>query len=663
MISLWLVVAAIGMFGLSGLLPYLLFLRGRGGQILAGILLVVGTLLGLSGIVWWLVNPMDASFSSAWLLPWGQFSIAIDDLSAWFLVLIFLIPSLGAIYGLEYWKQSEHPDNSRRLGLAYGLLAAGMGLVAIARDGVLFLLAWEIMALAAFFASTADDNNPEVRRAGWIYLIATHIGSLCLWAMFSLWAKTSGSFALLPSQSIGLQAASGIFVLGLIGFGFKAGLMPLHVWLPGAHANAPSHVSALMSGVMLKMGIYGIIRLCSLLPIGPQWWGISLLLIGLISGIAGIATAIGQRDIKRILAYSSIENIGIIAMGLGLALVGRSSDRPEWVVLGLAGALLHIWNHGLFKPLLFFGAGSIIHASHTRDIEHMGGLAKLMPRLMPLFLVGALSISALPPFNGFVGEWLIYLGFFHTLNADLPGGIMAIAASAAGLALIGTLALACFVKLHSTVFLGVARFKLERAIHDPGPAILLPMAVLAFGCIGIGIATPLVQPLLGRALSPWLEAPAMTPSIGTLAPLAWISWLGLALIVLVAVFAAGRRFLPRGRQIASGGTWDCGYAQPNPRMQYTGSSFTQTIARLFNFALQARRMNPGIQGEFPRRSRLRISVPDLVLDRLAWPLFRWLGRQGSRIHYFQQGQTQVYLLYVLVITIILLVLSGLRGFS
>ena len=296
-------------------------------------------------------------------------------------------------------------------------------------------------------------------------------------------------------------------MLALIGFGFKAGLMPLHVWLPGAHANAPSHVSAVMSGVMLKMGVYGIVRMTALLPVTAVWWGGTLLAVGAITGVAGIAFAIGQHDLKRLLAYSSIENIGIIAMGLGLALLGRSQNRPDWVMLGLGGALLHVWNHGLFKSLLFFNAGAIIHAAHTRDMDRMGGLAKRMPRAMALFVVGAVAICALPPLNGFASEWLLYIGLFRTLGLGGEPGFPAAAMAAVSLAMIGALAVACFVKLFGTVFLGSPRGETADHAHDPSASMMIPMIVLAAGCVCIGLFPMIATGLLENAVRTWATLP------------------------------------------------------------------------------------------------------------------------------------------------------------
>ncbi|HEX7008613.1 MAG TPA: proton-conducting transporter membrane subunit, partial [Phycisphaeraceae bacterium] len=470
MLSVWMVLAGGAMLAVSGLPACLLPARSLAGQRMSAGLMLIGGALGLTGVAISLSQAQPMMLSLPWFLPWGRFAAAVDPLSAVFLVLVFIVPALGSVYGLGYWPAPEHPESSRRLGVFYGLLAGAMALVTVARDGVLFLIAWEVMALAAYFAATAQENNPQVRRAGWVYLVATHAGTLCLLAMFALWRSATGSFAMEAVEwgtGPSAELAGAIFVLAVIGFGFKAGLMPLHVWLPGAHASAPSHVSAVMSGVMLKMGVYGLVRMTALLPEPAAWWGGMLLAMGAVTGVAGIALAVGQDDLKRLLAYSSIENIGVITMGLGLALLGRSQGQPQWVALGLAGCLLHMRNHGLFKPLLFCGAGAVIHATGARQMDRLGGLAKRMPQVTALFVVGAVAISALPPMNGFVSEWLLYVGLFSTLGGvGQEGGLPAAAAGAVVLAMIGALAVVCFVKVVGVVFLGSPR-EAGLSAHDP----------------------------------------------------------------------------------------------------------------------------------------------------------------------------------------------------
>ncbi len=661
MLSVWLVLGSIGILVSSGVPACLLSFRSRIGQRLTVLLMVVGSLLGLSGLGFAILETTPPSWRGPWFLPWGEFAVTLDPLSVFFLAPVFVIPALGAVYGLDYWRQSEHPENGRRLGLFYGLLAGAMALVVIARDGVLFLMAWEAMAIAAYFAATADERSPEVRRAGWVYLIATHAGTLSLIAMFALWHRATGAFALSPASQLPATMSGALFVLALVGFGFKAGLMPLHVWLPGAHANAPSHVSAVMSGVMLKMGVYGIVRMTAILPAPAPWWGGVLLAVGAMTGIAGIAFAISQHDIKRLLAYSSVENIGIIAMGLGLALLGRAQGRADWVVLGLGSALLHVWNHALFKSLLFLIAGSVIHAAGTRELDRLGGLAKRMPWTASLFVVGAVAICALPPLNGFVSEWLLYLGLFRTLSPGVASAMAAAALAAVGLALIGALAVACFVKFLGAVFLGTPRSDAAQHAHDPQAGMMLPMTALALGCVGLGVLPMVTAPLLGSAAQSWTALPDPSPHfIAELAPLYWVSLMGASLLGLLTAGTLVWSVLCKVRSTWKAGTWDCGYAQPTSRMQYTGSSFVQILGELFTFLVWPQRHEPDVEGIHPRKSQFKSLTPDTVLDRLVTPVFILAGQLLPKARVFQQGQTQYYVLYILV-TVLVLLLWGARG--
>jgi len=660
MTPLGLVLTAIGVLALSGVPACLLPARRAAGQRLTVALMLSGSALGLGGVALAVAGSQAGlALEMPWSLPWGQFAVGLDPLGALFLLPVLVVPALGSVYGLGYWRQADHPGNGRRLGLFLGLLAAAMALVVLARDGILFLLAWEAMALSAYFAATVEEDDPEVGRAGWIYLVAAHVGTLCLMAMFALWRHATGSFALAPGAAMPVALAGPLFVLALAGFGFKAGLMPLHVWLPGAHANAPSHVSAVMSGVMLKMGIYGLVRMTSLLPVTAAWWGGTLLAVGAVTGVGGIAYALGQGDLKRLLAYSSIENLGIIAMGLGLALLGRHDGRADWVLLGLGGALFHAWNHSLFKPLLFLAAGAVIHGVGTREIDRMGGLAKRMPRVTRLFLAGAVAICALPPLNGFAGEWLLYLGLFRTLDVA-PGAGFPLAALAVGaLAMIGALAVACLVKLFGAAFLGAPRTDAVGHAHDPGACMILPMGILAAGCLALGLMPWAAWPLLAAAVAAWAPMPGLAEAAATAgAALAWVGALGLALAALVAAVAMAWRLLPRARQCRGAVTWDCGYVRPTARMQYTGSSFTQGLVGMFAFLLWPRREATAPSTPFPREGSFRSLVPDVVLDRLALPCCRLLGRQVPRLHLLQQGRTQLYALYILVMVIVLLLWGG-----
>lgn len=657
MTTLELIAAAAVALCLSGVPALLLPARSTLGQRMTTSFVLLGSVLGLAASVSTLAGATTVGFLRLpWFLPQGQGAIGVDALGAFFLVPIFVIPALGSIYGLAYWKQGEHSDNGRKLGLFYGLLAGSMALVVIARNGMLFMIVWEVMALAAFFAATVDDDNPEVRRAGWVYLIATHVGTLCLLAMFALWKSASGSFQLEQAPAMPQAVAGVIFVLALVGFGFKAGIMPLHVWLPGAHANAPSHVSAVMSGVMLKMGVYGIVRMTALLPLPATWWGTTMLIAGAVTGLAGIAFAISQNDIKRMLAYSSIENIGIITMGVGLALLGRAMGRVDWMLLGMAGALLHVWNHGLFKSLLFLGAGAIIHAEGSREIDRMGGLAHRMPLLAGLFAVGAVAISALPPLNGFVSEWFIYLGLFGTLGLDGGPQFPVAATAAVFLAMTGAVAVATFVKLLGIVFLGSPRRDAADHTHAPSALMTGPILVLATACLAIGLFPSLVIPAVERAALGWM--PAAGQPLQVLAPVRWISLVGGGLLVLAALIAVAVRIITGRRSVRTGPTWDCGYARPAASMQYSGSSFGQSIVGLFAMLFRPRVVQSPVSGAMPAAAAFESSIPDTVLDRAVVPVFSFLGVQLPRIRFMQQGKLNLYLLYIVVITVLLFIFGS-----
>jgi hydrogenase-4 component B len=634
---------------------------GRGtasGQRVATLLAVVAAGLGLSGVAAFWASGESRPIDAAWpTVPGAAFSVAVDGLSALFLVPVFLVSVLGSVYGLGYWPQAAHPDNGRKLRLFYGLLTGGMALVVVARNGVLFLAAWEVMALSAFFLVTTEDHERPAREAGWIYLVAAHTATLVLFALFALLHAASGSFALAPlkegAATPGMLTA--IFVCALVGFGLKAGIMPLHVWLPSSHAIAPSHVSAIMSGVIIKMGVYGLFRVTSLLPSPPLEWGGIVLALGVISGVLGVVFAIAQHDLKRLLAYHSIENIGIIVMGLGLALIGRSLGRPDLVVLGAAGGLLHVWNHALFKPLLFLGAGSVIHAAHTREIDHLGGLARRMPRTALCFLVGAVAICGLPPLNGFVSEFLVYLGLFDALADGRGPSFPAASLAAPALALIGALAAACFVKVFGAVFLGTPRSEHAGHAHESGPSMVAPMGVLVGCCFFIGLVPMCVVPLLGRGVSAWDPSiPGAGADLAVRAPLGWVSGMGFALVGALLVVGVLLRYLVARAGAAEGPTWGCGYAAPTPRMQYTSSSFAEMLVGLFARVLRPHIRRPVVAGLFPRPTAFHSEVPDTVLDGAVLPAFRLGAWLVSWLRVFQLGSIQAYILYIFLALIALL---------
>ena len=643
-----LVVLGICIAACSGVPGLLLSRDSTTGQWITTVLAVMGAGLGLIGVGEFWATGISQPIVWPWAIPGGEFHVALNGLSALFLLPIFLVSLLGSIFGLGYWKQTEHSENGRKLRLFYGLLTAGMALLVIARNGILFLFGWEIMALSAFFLVTTEDQVREVRDAGWIYLVATHVATMLLIALIALLRAVSGSYTLAPLNEGALTPVmtTVIFVLILFGFGVKAGIMPLHVWLPSSHAIAPSHVSAIMSGVIIKMGIYGIVLFTSLVPHPPVEWGGILLGLGAVSGVLGVAFAIGQHDLKRLLAYHSIENIGIIVMGIGLALIGRSLGREEWIILGMSAALLHVWNHALFKALLFLSAGSVIHAAHTREIDQLGGLARLMPRTALCFLVGAVAICGLPPLNGFVSEFLLYLGLFNAIGIESGPSYIGVAFAAPTLALIGALALACFVKVFGAVFLGTARSEPARHAHESGLSMTGPMGVLVACCVFIGLAPTWIAPVIGQGVSAWApELQNVGPRLTTLASIGWISVMAVSLLALLALTSLLMRNRLRNSVVETGPTWGCGYVAPTSRMQYTSSSFAEMLVGLFAWALRPRTYRTGTLGLFPQRTNFHSHVPDTVLAALL-PTFRFAAWLLSWARIFQQGNLHFYLLYI-----------------
>jgi hydrogenase-4 component B len=641
----------------SGLPGFLWGRMSMSGQWVTTLLAVLGAGLGLAGAGSFWATGVNQPIVFSWSLRGAEFSVAIDGLSAIFLVPIFLVSLLGNVYGLGYWKQTEHPRNGRKLRLFHGTLTAGMALLVVSRNSIIFLFAWEIMGLSTFFLIATEDQDKDACEAGWLYLIVTHLATLCLFALFGLLGAASGSFALGPLQrnSISPGMATTILILALAGFGSKAGIMPLHVWLPSAHAVAPSHVSEIMSGVNIKIGIYGLLRVTSVLGNVPPAWGVIFLVLGVISGVFGVAFAIGQQDLKRLLAYHSIENIGIIIMGIGLAMIGSSLGRGDLIILGMSGSLLHVWNHALFKALLFLSAGSVIHSAHTREIDQLGGLAKTMPWTSVYFLVGSVAICGLPPLNGFVSEFLVYLRLLATLVPRDGPAYAGPDFAAPALALIGALAVACFVKVYGAVFLGSARSKHAQQGHESPVSMLAPMGVLVACCFLIGLALLLVVSVLQQGISAWAPGTLETGRrLLELAPLGQIMSMGFLLVGLLS-FAAVVLWMLLGRTaVDADATWDCGYLAKSSSMQYTSSSFAQMLVGLFGWMLRPRSRVPKNLALFPRQAEFHSEVPDVVLTDVVLPAFRGSAWLLSWFRILQQGNIQIYVLYIFLALIALL---------
>ncbi|MBP1728098.1 MAG: dehydrogenase (quinone) [Deltaproteobacteria bacterium] len=639
----------IGSAGIPGL-----FLRPGPGQMIATITTVLAALAGLPAALALLFAHSTSTFVLAWNLPFGSCELAIDPLSAFFLLPIFLVAAAGSLFSLGYWPAADHRATERGLTFFYGLLASSMAILVMARNGVFFLMVWEVMALSAYFLLVTEHEREDVRRAGIVYLIATHTGSAALYVYFSLLACQTGSFLLPAAGSLSAlpTVALVIAMAAFAGFGAKAGIMPLHIWLPSAHANAPSHVSAMMSGVMLKMGLYGIFRTLTFFHDPPLLWGGFLTVAGITSALLGIAFAVAQRDLKRLLACSSIENIGIVTTGLGVALLGISSHNAPLAYLGMAGALLHIVNHSLFKPLLFLGSGVIIHASGTREMNLMGGLGKYMPRTALLFLVGTIAICGIPPLNGFVSEFLLYLGFFAQLQATSMTYLVLLAPL---LALVGGLAAIAFTKLYSSVFLGTARSQGAAHPHEAPLTMLLPMGIFALLCLLIGLAPQLGQRLVAPALAAFMPEVALTvypAEYGViLGRLFLLSMLLLLAAIMVTLFW---RWRLRQADVATASTWGCGYQRATARMEYTATAFSELAVSVFNGIIRQRVERPALTGIFPAAARCADLPTETVLERIIVPLFNIAGLSFAFLRRLQHGQMHVYMLYIFVTLFILM---------
>ncbi|MDA8126827.1 MAG: proton-conducting transporter membrane subunit [Deltaproteobacteria bacterium] len=611
--------------------------------------LVIGSVIGLVPALQTLVQGETRTLRLAWEMPFGSFFLLLDPLSAFFLIPIFLLSGLAAIYGRGYLRGYREKKWLGWTWFAFNWLTASMAFVCLAHNAVLFLISWEVMTLSSFFLVAFEYEKSEVRKAAWMYMVASSLGTAFLLPMFLTFGSAAGSLDFNGfSRSLSSGAANACFVLALVGFGTKAGIMPFHVWLPVAHPAAPSPVSALMSGVMIKTGIYGIVRTLTFLGLPPLWWGHLVLAIGVASGVLGVLFALAQHDLKRLLAYSSVENIGIVLIGFGVGMIGWSSEMPVVAALGFAGGLLHLVNHALFKGLLFLGAGSVLDAVRHLEMDRLGGLLKKMPATGLTFLVGAVAISGLPPLNGFVGEFVIYMASFRGALTMDPYAALALIGAVAGLALIGGLAAACFTKAFGIVFLGEPRSEAAQEAREASLSMTVPMMILAAACIAVGLLGAAVM----EGLSPVIGVILGRPPVGEIQRTADVLWQvtagSLVFILFILAIAVLRFRLLAGRSVAHSATWDCGYAAPTARMQYTASSFSQPIIDLFRFTLRTKEQMTINDPYFPATagSHFESDTPDIGRERIYDPLFAAVAGFFRRLRVLQEGRIHIYVLYI-----------------
>ena len=641
-IAAWLMIGALGLA------------RSRHFAFITRILFPAGSVVGLAMAVVAVVAM--ASPPQATILPLGlpdlPFHLRLDSLSAFFLLLLGATSTAISLYSAGYFRTSE--------GTAPGLICfqyhaflAAMALVMIADDAYLFMVAWETMALTSFFLVTTEHRIPEIRRAGFLYLLIAHIGAIAILLCFGTLQGGSGDYTFATMRTMHLTGAwpSAAFFLALFGFGAKAGLLPLHIWLPEAHPAAPSPVSALMSGVMLKTAIYGLLRVTfDLLTAQLWWWGVVALALGLATALFGVIFAAVQTDMKRLLAYSSIENIGIIVAGIGLTILFKAYDKSLLAAIALTAVLYHALNHAFFKSLLFLATGSVLHATHERSLGKLGGLIHHMPWVAWLALVGALACAGLPPLNGFVSEWLLLQAFLFTPSLPQSFVNMLVPVAAAVLVLAVALSAYVMVKFFGVIFLGRPREANLAYAKDAGTFERVALVWLAAGCVLLGLfpvtvitlLDPINTMLVGASAirtgeSSWFLLAPISADRSSYSPL--IMLVVILAIVLLTVQVVHRYYHGRVRRAPP---WDCGFPAQTPRMQDTAEGFGMPIRTVFEPFFRIKRHLPS---PFDAAPRYEVTAEDHLWHWLYVPVARGAEMLARLVGHIQQGRISVYLTY------------------
>ncbi len=612
------------------------------------------------------------------VLPWGlafsTLSFAVGPLSGFFIIVIAVVSLAVSIFSFGYAAEYAGKHNVGLMGLLYNLFILAMICLTASGNSLLFLFFWELMALASYLLVVFEHGDSRVRQAGFIYIVMTHLGTLFIFLAFLLLYKESGSFSFASYEAVGpslpLHLKTVIFLLVTVGFGAKAGIIPLHIWLPKAHPAAPGNISALMSGVMLKTAIYGFVKIViDVLGGGPAWWGVLILVLGVVSALLGVMYALMEHDIKRLLAYHSVENIGIILLGLGASLIFLAYDNRALAMVGLAAALFHVFNHAVFKALLFLGAGSVHVATGTRDMEKMGGLLKRMPWTGLFFLIGSVSISALPPFNGFVSEYLTFQSLLQLASARLGPGLSVLGpVAAAGLALTGALAAACFVKAFGIQFLALPRSSNAERAGEVAFSMRLGMALLALICFAAGVLPasvtglldPVTKSLLGVSTASlggyrWLQA---APSLGGAPKVAPLALMLIMTVVILALYLISR-FFGKGMPVRRAETWNCGM-ELAPNMEYTATAFAKPIRIIFKrIFLPQREIETEyvLKPYFTAEIRYSGSIKPVFEDVIYRPATRWFVKLAAKIRLLQSGSIHLYLAYIFITLVALLIFA------
>ena len=631
-----------------------------------------GAALGMVGLV--ASEPLTASISSS--IPYLSFAVRLDPLAAFFILTISVVGFAASMYAVGYVTEFYRRAPIGLIGSLFNGFLLSMTLVVIADNGFFFLIVWELMSLLSYFLVVTEHEKADVRYAGLFYLIMTHVGTAFIILTFLIFFQEGGSFSFEtfrhPEQPLPEGMRTLVFLMALIGFGTKAGIVPLHVWLPYAHPAAPSHISALMSGVMIKTAIYALVRVYFDFLGGqfPWWWGFVVLVVGAISALLGVMYALMEHDLKSLLAYHSVENIGIILLGLGAGMIFLTYGIKEFAALGLLAGLYHTINHAIFKALLFLGAGSLLYATHTRNMEEYGGLLRRMPWTGVCFLIGAVSIAALPPTNGFVSEWLVFQSLFLSFHIPSIFLKLMLPLAAAMLALTGVLALACFAKAFGISFLALPRSSHARHAGEVPVPMRVGMALLAVVCIVLGLAPMAVVPLLDRVVSPfagvsiedkvlaldgWALAPVNVEFSSLSPPVLALLLVVLSMVGLGLVMAFGGLVKKRYHK-----TWGCGI-NLTPRMEYTATGFVQPIKRVFSTIYQ-----PTVKLEtefleesryFAKRRRFEFHIEPVFQKYLYDPMVVFFTAMAERLRVVQAGNLHLYLAYIFITLIVLLLIA------
>jgi hydrogenase-4 component B len=585
-------------------------------------------------------------------IVFGNISLHIDNLTAWFILIINLTCINGAFYGIGYMKQYDQQKvNLSMHWIMFLLFQSSMLWVCMVQNGLAFLIVWELMSVSSFLLVIFEPQKKATLKAGINYLVQMHIGVLFLSAAFIWVYYVEGSFEFSAIEKyFSSNPNLWLFVLFFVGFGIKAGFIPLHSWLPQAHPAAPSHISGIMSGVIVKLGIYGIFRMIFFLKQDYTFIGEMLITLSVLTGLYGILNAAVHRDFKKMLAYCTIENIGIIGIGLGIGLVGIGTENSVMIILGFGGALLHTLNHSLFKSLLFFSAGSVNQQTHTRDMEKLGGLIRNMPQTAMLFLGGGMAIGGLPPFNGFVSEFLIYSGILIGIKSISILYISLMIFTLAGLAMIGGISMLTFTKSFGTIFLGNPRTQLRKEPHEVSFGMRLPQYFILLIMLSIGMFPQFYFSVVNEIV---LRSVPAASSAGNLIPssvLNSISAIGkysmLFIVLLILIYAIRKRF-SRKRPVARGLTWGCGYTAPTAQMQYTGKSFSKSLGKLLNFLILEKKKYKEISASeiFPAERKHSSHYNDFFVTKVFNGIVDRLLYSMNYFQFIQNGKIQMYILY------------------